>query len=275
MLAVGDVERGLVEICQMGAMFLPGERVREGLLLRPTKPGELLHKIERQMSYAEWLSTSAGMPFDSDRQFARHNVLATELGLRMAEFGNVGTALGEKLSSMAMLAYTGVRDPVPTTGTAGGSDLTLVRTDGLRIAVEVTASVHGGWFSEKVERLVRILHHRPLARTGLCVLFVVAPRRETVSQAPREVLRKVSRTSKRQCGLTQESTPIRPLRASASSVGRNSFPTASTRLLTSVNSRLNAPPGPATSAIPAERTYGTGHTSSTLSPCRSPPRIHR
>lgn len=182
---------GLVELCQMGAMFLPGERVRDGLLIRPAKPGSLLHEIEAQMSYAEWLSTTTGEPFDADRQFARHNVMSTEFGLRMAEFSNVGTVLGEKLSSMARLAYDGVRDPVPTTGASGGSDLTLVRTDGLRIAVEVTASVHGGWFYEKVERLVRILHRRPLAHTGLCVLFVVAPRRETVSQAPREVLRKV------------------------------------------------------------------------------------
>ncbi|MBT2476101.1 hypothetical protein J7E68_16345 [Microbacterium sp. ISL-103] len=35
------------------------------------------------------------------------------------------------------------------------------------------------------------MHRRSLAHTGLCVLFVVAPRRETASQAPREVLRKV------------------------------------------------------------------------------------
>ncbi|WP_205820340.1 hypothetical protein [Microbacterium sp. A20] len=182
---------GLVELCQMGALFLPGERLRDGLLVRPTKPSALLRELESQMSYAEWVSTTAGAPFDADRQFARHNVIATEFGLRMAEFGNVGMVLGEKLSSMARLAYDGLRDPVPTTGASGGSDLTLVRTDGLRIAVEVTASVHSGWFYDKVERLVRILHRRSLAHTGLCVLFVVAPRRETASQAPREVLRKV------------------------------------------------------------------------------------
>ena len=182
---------GLVELCLMGSWFQPGPRQRDGFLVRPTKPGPVLRELEDRMSYPEWLSTTAGMPFDSDRQFARHNVLATELGLRMAEFGNVGTVLGEKLSSMAMLAYAGVGDPVPTSGASGGSDLTLVRTDGLRIAVEVTASVTGGWIYDKVERLVRILNHRPLERTGLCVLFVVAPRRESASQAPREVLRKV------------------------------------------------------------------------------------
>lgn len=182
---------GLIELCQIGAMFDPGKRVREGLLLRPTRPGPVLRELEERMSYAEWLSTTAGLPFDADRQFARHNVLATELGLRMAEFGNVGTVLGEKLSSMAMLAYSGVGDPVPSSGASAGSDLTLVRPDGLRIAVELTASLSGGWMYDKIARLVQVLHRRPLAKTGLCVLFVVAPRRESASAEPREILRKV------------------------------------------------------------------------------------
>ena len=184
---------GLIELCEMGALFRPGDRHHEGLLVRPTRPGPILRELEEQMSYSEWLSTTAGMPFDSDRQFARHNVLATELGLRMAEFGNVGTVLGEKLSSMSMLAYAGVGDPVPTTGAANGADLTLIRNDGLRIAVEVTASLGGGWIYDKVEKLVRILHRRPLSHTGLCVLFVVAPRREAVSLEPREMLKKVKK----------------------------------------------------------------------------------
>lgn len=182
---------GLVELCQMGAMFLPGERAREAYLIRPARPGKVLRELEAQMSYVEWVSTTAGTTFDADRQFARHNVLATEFGIRMAEFGNVSTVLGEKLSSMSQLAYAGVGDPIPTTGASGGSDLTLVRPDGLRVAVEITASIHGRWFYDKVEKLVRIFHRRPLAHTGLCVLFVVAPRRELAHQAPREVLRKV------------------------------------------------------------------------------------
>lgn len=184
---------GLIELCEMGSLFRPGERHHNGLLVRPTRPGAMLRELVEQMSYSEWLSTSAGMTFDADRQFARHNILATELGLRMAEFGNVGTVLGEKLSSMSLLAYSGVGDPVPTTGVNNGADLTLVRNDGLRIAVEVTASVSGGWLYDKVERLVRIMHQRPLAHTGLCVLFVIAPRREIVLNEPREMLRKVKK----------------------------------------------------------------------------------
>ncbi|SDH40454.1 hypothetical protein [Microbacterium sp. 77mftsu3.1] len=184
---------GLIEICELGATFKQGDRHREGLLIRPTKPGALLREFEKTLSYAEWVSATAGLGFDADRQFARHNVLATDLGLRTAELANVGCVLGEKLSSMAMLAYSGVGADVPTSGVANGSDLTLVRPDGLRIAVEVTASISGGWFYEKVEKLVRVLHRRPLAQTGLCVLFVVAPRRDAASTEPREILRKVKR----------------------------------------------------------------------------------
>lgn len=182
---------GLIELCEMGAMFRPGARARDGLLIRPTRPGAMLRELEAQMTYPEWLSTSAGMPFDADRQFARHNILSTELGLRMAEFSNVGMVLGEKLSSMAGLAFSGIGDPVPSKGAAGGSDLTLIRPDGLRIAVEVTASISGSWIYDKVARLVGILNFQPLAHSGLCVLFVVAPRRESVSMEPREMLRKI------------------------------------------------------------------------------------
>lgn len=188
---------GLIELSAMGTLFRPGERHLDHLLVRPTRPGAMLRELEDGMSYAEWVSTTAGMPFDSDRQYARHNVLATELGLRMAEFGNVGMVLGEKLSSMSMLAYEGVGDQAPTTGAGGGSDLTLVRTDGLRIAVEVTASNSGGWIYGKIEKLVRVLNRRPLAHTGLCILFVVAPRRESAGQEPREMLRKVKKDIQR------------------------------------------------------------------------------
>ncbi|MGI0522147.1 hypothetical protein ABY45_16370 [Microbacterium maritypicum] len=258
---------GLVELCQLGPMFQPGPRQRDGFLVRPTKLGAVLHELEDQMSYPEWLSTTAGMPFDSDRQFARHNVLATELGLRMAEFGNVGTVLGEKLSSMSLLAYAGVGDQVPTTGASGGSDLTLVRSDGLRIAVEVAASVTGGWIYDKVERLVRVLHRRPLARTGLCVLFVVAPRRESVSQAPREVLRKVKQDIQK----AVRAYPGRHGDLTANRIGVVSwadlFPDGTTAVADLRKLPIERPTGRATRT---GRTCGSGRTSSTLSRCRSP-----
>jgi hypothetical protein len=184
---------GLVDLCEMGAAFGRGLRDRDALLLRPGRPGAAHRAFEETLSYVEWVSMTAGIPLDSDRQAARHNILATELGLRVAEFGNAAMVLGEKLSAMSLLAYEGVGAPVPTTGVGGSADLTIVRGDGLRVAVEMTASVGGGWSGGKVERLVRTLARRPLAETGLCALFVVAPRKEAAALDPREVLRRVKR----------------------------------------------------------------------------------
>lgn len=184
---------GLLEICVLGAAFRKGPRDRDGILLRPTKKTVMHTEFAETLSYAEWVSMTAGLDLDADRQYARHNILAAEFALRISEFGNVGMVLGEKLSSMAMLAYSGVGADVPSSGAAGSSDLTLIRPDGLRIAVEVTATVSGGWFYDKVEKLVRTLHRRPLAETGLCVLFVVAPRRDETEAHPRQVMKKVKR----------------------------------------------------------------------------------
>ena len=171
---------GLVEICELGAAFKSGFRHREGILLRPTRPGAVLREFEESLTYVEWVSATAGIPFDADRQFARHNILATEFGLRVAEFSPAAMVLGEKLSSMDLLAYSGVGVPLPSSGVHGGSDLTIVREDGLRIAVEMTASLAGGpaAFYNKVERLVTLLSRRPFAETGLCFLIVIAPRRD-------------------------------------------------------------------------------------------------
>lgn len=188
---------GLVEICELGAAFGSGIRERHGLLVRPARPGDVLREFCRGLSYVEWVSMTAGLPMDADRQFSRHNVLATEFGLRMAEHSPAAMVLGEKLSTTDLLAYSGLGVPTPA-GVHGASDLTLVRDDGLRVAVEMTASLAGGsaGFYNKVLRLVTLLSRRPLAESGLCYLLVVAPRRDgsgTDQEAVRTVKRSVQK----------------------------------------------------------------------------------
>lgn len=186
---------GLVEICELGAVFKRGPRERDGILVRPARPGPVLAAFEASLTSVERISAHAGLGFDSDRQFTRHNILATEFALRAAEYTRVAMILGEKLSTLSLLAYAGVGQPVPSSGAAGSSDMTLVRPDGLRIAVEMTASLSGGaaGFYRKAERIVQILHRRPLAETGLMVLFVVAPRQDSTDSDPRRVLGQVKR----------------------------------------------------------------------------------
>ena len=189
---------GLIEICELGgAAFGTGVRDRDGLLLRPARPGEALREFCASLSYVEWVSMTAGLPMDADRQFSRHNVLATEFGLRVAEHSPAAMVLGEKLSTTDLLAYSGLGLPAPA-GVHGSSDLTIIRDDGLRIAVELTASLAGGatGFFNKVQRLVTLLSRKPLADSGLCYLIVVAPRRDgnvTDQEAVRTVKRAVQK----------------------------------------------------------------------------------
>lgn len=185
---------GLIDICVLGSAFATVGVDRGGMLLRPARASAAVRAFEGRMSYVEWVSVTSGLGLDANRQFSRHNILASEFGLRVAEFGHAAMVLGEKVSGMGLLAYSGVGDAVPTSGANNGSDLTVVRADGLRIAVEVTASKVGGWFDAKAEKLALVLHRRRLADTGLCVLFVTAPHQDASAAESADVVRKVKRS---------------------------------------------------------------------------------
>lgn len=167
---------GLVDVCIMGV----GPVDRASVLVRPGVSAAGFAELERSLTVAEWLSITAGLPLDSDRQYTRHNVLATELALRLAEYGHVGTVLGEKLSTMALLGWESLGEKAPATVHSAG-DLTIVRPDGLRIVVELTAT-RGAGSNGKVARAVRVLADRGY-EAGLAVLFVVAPRAESTTSS--------------------------------------------------------------------------------------------
>ena len=142
-------------------------------LFRPGRPSATTDRITEQLSYPEWVSVTSGSGFEFTHQFDRHNLLATELGLRAAEFCRIGTVLGEKLSTVDALAYTGWGVQPPTSDSQRAADLVLVRPDGLRIAVEITAS-RGRSLESKIGRWANTLSRRRTADSGLVVLFVVA-----------------------------------------------------------------------------------------------------
>lgn len=141
--------------------------------LRPSASVTFDREVRPRLTYPEWVSVTGGLPFDSSRQYTRHNLLATELGLRLAEYAEVEAVLGEKLATHELLGHTGIGHVAPERPTLTGADLVVVREDGLRIAIEITAS-RGSAFAEKVRRWARLLHQRRLAESGLVVVFLTA-----------------------------------------------------------------------------------------------------
>jgi hypothetical protein len=143
-----------------------------GVLYRPTN-GKAIEKVFAHLTTSEWTSFTGGQSWERGGQFDRHNVLSTELGLRLAEYTDIATVLGEKFSTADLLAGSGIGWE-QIKGDTKSADLVVVRPDGLKIAVEVTASL-GAQFTRKVERWAELLNDRPQALSGLSVVFVVAP----------------------------------------------------------------------------------------------------
>jgi len=174
---VGDLFA--LDVVDTGAIWTPGGAGAEAsraMMLRPSASPVFDRLLRPRMSYAEWVSVTGGMRFLTGGQYDRHNVLTAELALRAAEFLPVGTVLGERQSQVNTLAYTSVGVPEPPGRSQQTADAVLVRPDGLRIAVEMTASVGATGFARKAEMWARTLARRPLADTGLVVVFVVADR---------------------------------------------------------------------------------------------------
>jgi hypothetical protein len=163
---------GVLDLGEFANPLRRGANADRSRLVRPTRSLKFEELIAPDLSYQEWVSVTGGSPWDFRRQYDRHNLISTELGLRVAEFCEVGTVLGEKLSTADLLSWSGL-------GRTGecrdnrAADLTIVRQDGLRIAVEVTASA-GDDFAAKVRRWAQVLSSNSLASSGLVVLFVEA-----------------------------------------------------------------------------------------------------
>jgi len=142
-------------------------------LYRPSRSTAFAQDIEPHLTYPEWVGVTGGHGWESGSQFDRHNLLATELGLRVAELCEIGAVVGEKLSTWDLLAHTGAGFPAAS-GVKRAADATLIRTDGARVAVEITAT-SGPNFEGKVRRWAELLSNRRMADSGLVVMFVLAP----------------------------------------------------------------------------------------------------
>jgi len=175
--SAGLVEEGRFAL-PMGdgfALAVKGGRWRKGrsTVYRPVN-SPAFARFADALPYNEWCSVTAGRPWRSGSDLDRHNLLAAELGLRVAEFAEVGTVFGETLSGFDLLsAHPGAPGGVVGTGQHADADLTCVRTDGMRIAVELTAST-GPNFTRKVQRWAQLLMDTDPDDNGLTVVFVEA-----------------------------------------------------------------------------------------------------
>jgi hypothetical protein len=165
---------GLVDAGVFTSLLRATATTRRSTAYRPSATEVFRSRLTQQLTYPEWVAVTGGLPFSSTGQYDRHNLLGTELALRVAEWCEIGTTLGEKHSTVDLLTGSGLTR-ASIGGTTRAADATFVRTDGARIAIEVTAST-GDRFTAKVRKWAADLSRLRMADSGLVVMFVVAER---------------------------------------------------------------------------------------------------
>lgn len=163
---------------------LSSRRSKLPTLLRPDPRGQW-DELAGMLTFAERLAVTGGQPWRWGSQYDRHNVLTTELGLRVAEYAPVATVLGESLAGVDLLLGGTGRSG---TGSRSG-DMVIVRPDGFKIVVEVTATVTTD-FRTKVRRWVDVLTARRQADLGVCFVELAHPDRRDASTEVHRLLRR-------------------------------------------------------------------------------------
>lgn len=156
LLASGLVQEGGVELGPRGGGHL--------LMLRPDYKGDI-DLLASKISYPDWVGTTAAQPWVWGSQYTRHNLLGTELGLRVAEYCDVAATFGESLGNLGLLAPAQCH--VATSRRT--ADAVILRTDGMRIAVEMTATTNSA-FAARVDKWAEVIE-RDTSRS-LAVVFV-------------------------------------------------------------------------------------------------------
>lgn len=129
-----------------------------------------LQLLASMLSYRDLVGVTSGQPWQWGTQHDRHNLLATELMLRVAEHTPMAGVFGEQLGRVDLLLPGRVSAGSAASGRA--ADAVMVRGDGMRVAVEMTATTSSN-FPAKIRRWVEALTGD---RAGtLAVVFVEIP----------------------------------------------------------------------------------------------------
>jgi hypothetical protein len=145
-----SISLNLMDIGTYSAPGVTEAALDRNCLYRPSNSEVFDKLIAPELTWPEWISVTGGYPWSGGGQYDRHNLLSTELALRAAESLPIGAVLGEKFSTVDLLAGSGLGKKVkkPDNRRADG---TIVRTDGMRIAYELTATASKS-FENKVRR---------------------------------------------------------------------------------------------------------------------------
>jgi hypothetical protein len=163
----------LVDVGIFSNVLFNTRNTARGALYRPATGNAFEKKVAPNLTYTEWVATTGGISARvGGGQHDRHNIIATELALRVAEVCDIGNVVGEKLSLADLLGYTGLGLPSKGKGYTRAADFTIIRQDGLRIAVEVTATL-GRALDLKMQHWAELLEDRRMDDSGLAVLFIL------------------------------------------------------------------------------------------------------
>jgi hypothetical protein len=165
---------GLLDLGRPASALVPTEAGRVGYLLRPSRTKVFERRLAPLLTYPELVSITGGRGWMSGGFYDRHNVLSTELSLRVAELCEVGTVMGEKFASHDLLFGTGVGRAEVESFSRG--DGVIVRADGLRIVFEMTASLNASNVETqaKFDKWAALFDRDPFDANGTVVVFVVA-----------------------------------------------------------------------------------------------------
>lgn len=153
--------------------------------IRPLQ-GRALKALRRQLDPERlaWVldRRTPRIPATGDRQ----SLLATELGLKLAEGAEIAAVLGPRAAGFHELNIeAGTKD------SRRSADLVVVLHNGMRIAIEVTDSPDPIALRERVEAWVNLLEKHPHSALGLKVIFVDAA--DPVRRWPEEVWNPLTR----------------------------------------------------------------------------------
>lgn len=173
---LGDESKMLTALWVSGMLshgsFVAGSKQRKGKVTLPDvwRVGDYrrIEKFLNRVSYAEWLSVTGGQHWRTNSAVGRHGIMATELSIRAGELcPSLGAVYGERFAKWKLLV------PGDTSGRV--ADAVWVRSDGLKIAVEVTAST-GQKLHKRAREWAEVLARD--TDSELFVLFVdVSPHR--------------------------------------------------------------------------------------------------